>query len=90
MVSLFPPLPPHRNFPSRINVKYVRQQDKNLEISKGVSDRSEAKGILLLFINSKLTLEDKYLMFIRMEKKFRMKLIAMKTKPKKIEKDIGN
>jgi hypothetical protein len=36
MVSLFPPLPPHRNFPLRINVKCVRQQDKNLEIAKGV------------------------------------------------------
>ena len=35
-------------------------------------------------------LEDKYLKLIRMEKKFRMKLIAMKTKSKKIEKDISS
>jgi hypothetical protein len=51
MVSLFPPLPPHRNFPLRINVKCVRQQDKNLEIAKGLMRRSR---IPLLFINSQL------------------------------------
>jgi hypothetical protein len=51
MVSLFPPLPPHRNFPLRINIKYVRQQDKNLEIAKGFMRRSR---IPLLFINSQL------------------------------------
>jgi CO dehydrogenase/acetyl-CoA synthase epsilon subunit len=86
MVSLFPPLPPRRNFPLRINIKYFQQQDKNLEIAKGLMRRSR---IPLLFINSQLTLEDKYLKLIRMEKKFRMKLIAMKTKSKKREKDIS-